>query len=55
VGTTSAAKTFTFTNKQNVALTGIAISTSGPRRVGDGVHDEHGGQRVLTATARLAE
>jgi hypothetical protein len=29
VGTTSAAKTFTLTNNQTVALTGIAISTSG--------------------------
>ncbi len=30
VGTTSAAKTFTLTNKQNVALTSIAISVSAP-------------------------
>ena len=29
VGTTSAAKTFTLTNDQAVALTGIAISTTG--------------------------
>jgi hypothetical protein len=29
VGTTSAAKTFTLTNNQTVALTGIAISTTG--------------------------
>jgi hypothetical protein len=33
VGTTSAAKTFTLTNKQNVALTGIAISTYAPYAV----------------------
>jgi hypothetical protein len=29
VGTTSAAKTFTLTNNQSVALTGIVIATSG--------------------------
>jgi hypothetical protein len=33
VGTTSAAKTFTLTNKQTVALTGIAISTYPPYAV----------------------
>jgi hypothetical protein len=33
VGTTSAAKTFTLTNMQNVALTGIAISTYAPYAV----------------------